>query len=66
MDDKQCWFCDQGIDQADLFAVHITVANLWIEEGEPVQYFFAHAACAERHLKGTRMEFDPSELLNPE
>lgn len=63
--DMQCWFCDEGIDQDDFFAVQITVANLWVDTGEPVQDFFAHARCAEAHLSGKSMRFQANDLLNP-
>jgi hypothetical protein len=68
MNEYQCWFCGEGIDRADTFAVMIAAENLWRwdagskSDDDPWQSVYAHSACAKTRLKGATMDLE-ADLL---
>jgi hypothetical protein len=66
-DGRQCWFCGQGIDEADEDAV--SVQDLWrwksdfVRDDDPLQAIYAHWACTKERMRGAAINFDPSSFL---
>lgn len=69
MNGYQCWFCGQGIDEADAGAVMISIQSLWrwssgvSKDDDPFQAVYAHSACTKERMHGATMDLEPSTFL---